>query len=318
MPIFLGHGVIFRYNGFMPRTLPPLNSIRAFEAAARHLSFSRAAEELGVTQGAISKQVLLLEDYIGMRLFERQPGGLELTERGLGLREAVCPAFTMLGDAFDRFSRRAPRSNICRLSTLTSFAAQFLVPRLGEFERRFPHIDLEILTSNRLIDLSREEVDLSVRLGHGHWEGVVSTELCPGRMVPVCTPEYYKRSDANNLQEFVDSARRAQVFSNNEWVKWFEETGLTACPDTDVFIIEDFLVSMQAVIEGQVIALLPELVVRKFLDNGRMMRFSDTDIIVPRTYHIAHKPNADRNPVVRDVIAWLHEEIAKAEISRPE
>ena len=297
---------------FMPRTLPPLNSIRAFEAAARHLSFSRAAEELSVTQGAISKQVLLLEDYIGMRLFERQPGGLQLTDRGLGLREAVSPAFAMLGDAFDRFSRRVPRSNICRLSTLTSFAAQFLVPRLAEFERCFPDVELEILTSNRLIDLSNEEVDLSVRFGGGDWDGVVSHELCSGRMVPVCTPEYYKRWMKTNLQAFVDNARRAQVFSNNEWVKWFKETGLTACPKSKIFVMEDFLVAMQAVLECQVIALLPELVVRKFLDNGRMIRFADTDIIVPRTYHIAYRPNAERNPVVRDVIAWLHGEVEKA------
>ncbi len=296
----------------MPRTLPPLNSIRAFEAAARHLSFSRAAEELGVTQGAISKQVLLLEDYIGMRLFEREPGGLNLTDRGVGLKEAVCPAFTMLGDAFDRFSRRAPRSSICRLSTLTSFAAQFLVPRLEQFGKRFPDIELEILTSNRLIDLSREEVDLSVRFGHGNWDGVVSTELCPGRMVPVCTPEYYANSDAENMHSFVNGARRAQVFSNNEWVKWSQEAGVELNRAGDVFIIEDFLVAMQAVIEGQVIALLPELVVRKFLDNGRMVRFSKTDLIVPRTYYIAHKPNAEKNPVVRDVIAWLKEEIAAA------
>ncbi|MEQ1785254.1 MAG: LysR family transcriptional regulator, partial [Hyphomonadaceae bacterium] len=102
----------------MVKPLPPLNAVRAFEAASRHLNLSRAAEELGVTQGAISKQVIALEDFIGVQLFIREPGGLQLTSEGGNLKEAIEPAFTTLADAFARYSRRSPRSNIIRVSTV--------------------------------------------------------------------------------------------------------------------------------------------------------------------------------------------------------
>ncbi|HHL42060.1 MAG TPA: LysR family transcriptional regulator [Hellea balneolensis] len=293
----------------MPRSLPPLNSVRAFEAVARLQSFSRAAEELGVTQGAISKQVLLLEDYIGMRLFERLPGGPVLTGRGVALHEGVGPAFATLSNVFTRFSRRPTRSNICRISTLSSFASQFLVPRLSKFERLFPDIELEILTSDRVVDLSREEVDFSVRFGNGEWDGVVSKPLCPGRMIPVCTPSYAKRISANSTEEFVNKSRRAQVFSNNEWALWAEAANINILPEAKVFIIEDFLVAMKATLEDQVIALLPDIVVRQYIENGRMIRFCDIDITVKRTYYVAHLPNADQRPIVRTVMDWLYQEI---------
>jgi LysR family glycine cleavage system transcriptional activator len=149
----------------MVKPLPPLNAVRAFEAASRHLNLSRAAEELGVTQGAISKQVIALEDFIGVQLFVREPGGLRLTNEGGSLKEAIAPAFTTLSEAFSRYSRRSPRSNVVRISTTASFASQFIVPRLQLFRDNFPDIDLEFITTIRLVDLAREEFDIAVRAG---------------------------------------------------------------------------------------------------------------------------------------------------------
>ena len=297
----------------MPRPLPPLNAIRAFETAARHLNFSRAAEELGVTQGAISKQILALEDIIGARLFERRPGGLSLTNEGRALNESISPAFTMLGDAFRRYSRRPPRSNICRISTLASIAAQFLIPRLDAFEEELPHIELEILTSDRLIDLAREEVDLSVRYGPGGWDGVVSSELAKGKLTPVCAPALLKRAleqSSGDLTSMVCSTRRIQTFSNNEWRTWGAAAGVDLSDAKCTFIIEDFIVVIAAVVAGQGLALLPEILVREHLADGRMVTFSETAIDWDHTYHIVHAPNAERRPIVRDVIAWLKRETA--------
>lgn len=159
----------------MVKPLPPLNAIRAFEVASRHLNLSRAAEELGVTQDAISKQVIALEEFIGIQLFVREPSGLQLTAEGGNLKEAIAPAFTTLSDAFARYSRRPPRSNTIRISTVASFASNFLVPRLAKFTERFPGCELEFLTSIRLVDLAREEFDIAVRYGPGDWDGVVAT-----------------------------------------------------------------------------------------------------------------------------------------------
>lgn len=292
----------------MTRPLPPLNAIRAFEVAARHMNFSRAAEELGVTQGAISKQVIALEDYIGMRLFERLPGGLFLTIDGNTLRDAVTPAFEILGDTFEQFSRRPPRSNICRISTVSSFATQFLVPRLQKFEKDLPHIELEILTSFRLVDLAREEIDLSIRFGAGNWDDVVSSQLVPGVLIPVCSPEYYKQSECTNVVDFVNTARRVQIFSNDEWVQWAEVAELELADPVKVYIMEDFFVAMKAVMEGHAIGLLPAILARPHLAEGRLRTFSDVHMDYPRTYYIVHRANAEHRPIVRDVIAWLRRE----------
>lgn len=308
MIYFLEQKTLSGYIWNMTRPLPPLNAIRAFEVAARHMNFSRAAEELGVTQGAISKQVIALEDYIGMRLFERLPGGLSLTVDGVKLRRAVTPVFESLSDTFNEFSRRPPRSNICRISTVSSFATQFLVPRLRKFEEDLPHIDLQILTSFRLVDLAREEIDLSIRFGEGQWDDVVSSELIPGRLIPVCCPEYYKKSECKDLESFVNSARRVNVFSNNEWGPWGEAAGIKLCEPEKVYIMEDFFVAMKSVMEGHCLGLMPAILVRPHLAEKRLRTFSDVHIDHPRTYHIVHRANAEHRPIVRDVIAWLRKE----------
>jgi LysR family glycine cleavage system transcriptional activator len=294
----------------MNRPLPPLNSIRAFEIAARHLNFSRAAEEAGVTQGAISKQILMLEDFIGIKLFERLPGGLALTDEGRALRLSVSPAFELLHQSFERFSRRPPRSNTCRLSTLGSFAAHFLVPRLDRFEQSLPHINLEILTSNRLVDFAREELDLSVRHGPGGWDDVISSELVEGNLIAVCAPEIQERRGNMDIKSFICSSRRIQVFSNNEWRKYADIIDIDLDDAPSAFIIEDFVVAIGAALSGQGLALIPEILVREYIKSGKLVAICSDRIVWDQTYYITHAPNADRNPIVRDVISWLRKEAA--------
>lgn len=289
----------------MPRHLPPLNSIRAFEAAARHLSFSQAAEELSVTQSAVSKQILILEDYIGIRLFERRPGNLNLTNRGVALKESVMPAFDILDTAFERYSRREPRSNILRLATLSSFAVQFLVPRLPTFKAKHPDICLEMLTSDRLLDLSTEEVDVSIRFGRGDWEGLVSDRLGPGTMLPVCRPDVYSKMEGANLERFVNAHQRTQVLSNNEWLEWAEIADMEISSDSPPLIIEDFLIALESALEGQSIALLPEIVVRRQLRLGTLVKFSENVVETSRTYYIAYSPTSNQNPTVKAFIDWI-------------
>jgi LysR family glycine cleavage system transcriptional activator len=294
----------------MSKPLPPLNSIRAFEVAARHTSFSRAAEEIGVTPGAISKQILALEDYIGVKLFDRLPGGLTLTPAGYSVRSSVEPAFELLSQAFSRYSRRSPRSNICRISTMASFAGQFLVPRLDKFKEELPNIDLEILTSQRLDDFSREEVDLTVRYGQGTWDDVVSTQLIKGQLVPVCSPSLLQDKADKDCHDFILTSRRIQIHSSDEWRAWSQLTQLDLSESRRPFIIEDTLVAMEATLSGQGIALLPEVIARHNIENGKLVTFSDQWLPWNKTYFVTHTSNADRNPVIRDVIAWIKKEVA--------
>ena len=287
----------------MSRSLPPLNALRAFEAAARHLSFSRAAEELGVTQGAISKHVIALEDFVGAQVFLRAPTGLSLTQEGYTLTEALRPAFAMMTDAFAHYHRRPPRSSICRIATLASFAGQFLVPHLPAFRAAHPDIEIEFITSTRLVDLTREEADLSVRYGLGEYEGLVSTRLVKGVLAPVCAPSVFTEH-GDDAEHLVASCRRIQSAGYNEWRDWSAVTGigLSASPP---WVIEDFLVAIRAATLGQGVALLPYILVQDELSSGALVEFSPARLDVDHTYHLAHTTTSVRRPYVQAVADWL-------------
>jgi LysR family transcriptional regulator, glycine cleavage system transcriptional activator len=293
----------------MVKPLPPLNAVRAFEAASRHLNLSRAAEELGVTQGAISKQVIALEDFIGAQLFHREPGGLVLTNEGGSLKEAIAPAFNMLGEAFSRYSRRPPRSNVCRISTTASFASQFLVPRLNIFREKFPDIELEFLTTIRLVDLSREEFDIAVRYGGGIYDGVISTPLSEPVLYGVCTPEIYERNQ-RDPQAIVLNERRIQCATYNEWRDYAELTKTDFSGTKPTIVIEEFQVALTAACHGQGVVLLPGILVRERVKRGELVVFSDKRVKNEYTFHICHTPNFRRSPVVPEVVAWLKSEAA--------
>lgn len=293
----------------MVKPLPPLNAVRAFEAASRHLNLSRAAEELGVTQGAISKQVIALEDYIGAQLFIREPAGLRLTNEGGSLKEAIEPAFTMLCEAFSRYSRRPPRSNICRISTTASFASQFLVPRLGMFRERFPGVELEFLTTIRLVDLNREEFDIAVRYGGGQYDGVISTPLCEPVLIPVCTPQVLA-DGGDTLASLIARTRRIQCSAYNEWRDWAEAEKFDLSGAMPTIVIEEFQVALMAALAHQGLALLPEILVRDRMKKGELVAFSKARVKTDYNFFIVHAPNALRRPVVPEVIAWLKAEAA--------
>lgn len=291
----------------MPNPLPPLNAIRVFDAAARHLSFVRASEELGVTQSAVSKQIAILEDFIGGQLFERIPGGVSLTLEGRELRNAISPAFSMINKSFERYSRRAPRSNKFRLATVASFASQFLVPRLDDFERVFPASELEILTSDRVLDLNREEIDISIRYGAGEWENVIAHPLLDGKLIPVCAPQLWETADGD-IAKLILTSRRIQAFSTNEWEIWAASSGISIEQSNSTFTMEHFLVALQAAISRQGVALLPEIIVRQHLAKGQLIQFSGA-IDWPQTFFIVHLLRAEKRPMTREVIAWLRKQV---------
>ena len=297
------------YSHDMTTTLPPLNAIRVFETAARHENFARAAEELSVTQSAVSKQISILEDYIGGQLFERHKRGVSLTLEGRELKLSLAPAFEILASSFDRYSRRPPRSNKFRLATVASFASQFLVPRLPEFEAAFPDLELEILTSDRVLDLSREEVDLSVRYGAGGWQGEVSQQLTNGKLVPVCKPPGPILRGAEGASSN-SPVRRIQVFSADEWKHWTPAPELQIDFIASKVVMEHFLVAVRAVVSGIGVALLPEVIVRDNLKRGEMVQFG-ASIDWAQAFHLVHRPNAQRFERTQRVMDWLHSAIER-------
>ena len=291
----------------MTASKPPLNAIRAFEVAARRKTFSRAADELGVTQGAVSKQVIALEDFIGTQLFERLPTGLSLTEEGKALQSSLSPAFASIDAAFDNFRRRAPRERSCRVATIASFASHFLAPRLDAFESAFPDIRLQVLSSDRVLDLSREEIDFGVRYGVGDWDGIISEPLLPGRLAPVCAPHLLEEADGD-LQRLLRNNRRIEIFTRKEWSA---HDAFGDAPKSE-FVAEDFLVALAAAKSGQGLVLAPDILVWEAIKSEELVYFSDIRIDWPQTYHIAYLPGAERKPHIRAITEWLKAEMANA------
>src|ERR1700741_3953785 len=171
--------------------LPPLPAIRAFEAAARHESFTKAAAELGMTQAAVSYQVKLLEDRVGAPLFLRQSRRVVLSEAGRRLAPPVTEAFQRLQAAFALMRETNERG--LSVTVIQSFATNWLVPRLGTFQMAHPDIAVRVDTAGRMIDLTREDIDVGIRTGRGNWPGLKAHLLMPSEFTPLCSAEFLAR-----------------------------------------------------------------------------------------------------------------------------
>jgi len=209
----------------MPRQLPPLNALRAFEAAARSESFTRAAEELCVTQGAVSHQVKALEAELGLKLFNREQQGLVITEAGRVYLEVLRDAFDRIAVGTERLLQRQS-AGLLTVSTSPNFAAKWLVHRLARFAELHPAIDLRIGAALHHIDFAREDVDLAIRHGDGQPNGLHMTRLCTEELMLVCNPKLL--SGENALRTPADLAGHTLLHINdrNDWAKWLESAGV--------------------------------------------------------------------------------------------
>jgi len=209
----------------MPRRLPPLNAVKAFEAAARSKSFTRAAEELFVTPGAVSQQVKGLETELGLKPFNRERQRLIITEAGREYLVVVRDALDQIALGTERLARRQ-RSCVLTVSVSPDFAAKWLVSRLGRFAEAHPEIDLRVAASDHHVDFAREDVDLAVRHGDGQWPDLDVARLCAERLFPVCSPRLIR--GRNRVKEASDLLKfpllRLEDWTN--WGRWFEAAGV--------------------------------------------------------------------------------------------
>ena len=210
----------------MKRSLPPLNGLRAFEAAARHMSFTDAADELSVTQAAISHQVRGLEQRLGLKLFVRRNRSLLLSEAGQAYLPSVRGAFDQLNEATEKLLQK-DRGGHLTVTTTASFAMKWVVPRLGGFQRANPEIDVRISTNTGLVDFSREDVDIGIRYGRGHWPGLTAERLVTEDVMPVCAPSLLKGPNA--LKKPADLKRFTLLHIGSfpdDWQVWLTAAGV--------------------------------------------------------------------------------------------
>ncbi|THD81268.1 MAG: transcriptional regulator GcvA [Phenylobacterium sp.] len=236
----------------MSRAQLPLNALRAFEASARHLSFTRAAAELYVTQAAVSHQVKALEARLGVSLFRRLARGLVLTDEGQALLPAVGDSFDRIGRALQRFQSGAVRE-VLSVGVVGTFAVRWLLPRLAAFQEAHPLIELRLLTHNNKVDLAAEGLDLAIRFGDGAWHGVRAEQILTAPLTPLCTPRLAARLES---PQDLASLPLLRSYRSQEWPAWFAAVGLEA-PRLSGPVFDSLSLMIQAAAMGAGVALGP-------------------------------------------------------------
>lgn len=249
----------------MDRSQLPLNALRAFEAAARHLSFTRAAAELCVSQAALSHQIKSLEERLGFSLFRRLPRGVALTDEGGALVPALRDSFDRIGAALDLFADGQARE-VVTLGVVSTFATGWLLPRLDDFAIQHSEIDLRILTNNNKPDLAGEGLNFAIRFGDGSWHGVESTLLMAAPLVPMCAASHLPALNAP-ADLFAHDLLRS--YRTVEWPSWFAAVGLPP-PKLKGPIFDSSVAIAQATIAGAGIGLLPPAMFETELASGRL------------------------------------------------
>ena len=291
------------------RQLPALNAIKAFEAASRHESFSRAADELFVTHGAVSHQIRALEAELGIALFERDGKRVRLTEVGCRYAKEVRAALMALAEA-TRSVRAGDRERRLVVSILSSFAARWVTPRIGHFIEQYPEIDLELLSTNALADFARDDVDAAVRFGFGQYEGLHVEPLLDEVFFPVCSPNY----NSGQLPATpADLPSYALLRSDDElWRPWFAAAGLISASEPKRGVLyQDSSNLLQAAADGQGIALVRRSIAMHEIAAGRLVRLFDIDGPSPWAYYFVCPPRSMETARVRAFRDWLFEEVEK-------
>ena len=255
----------------MTARLPSLNGLRAFEAAARHLSFTLAAAELNVTQTAISHQIKRLEEELGIRLFIRQNRALALTGEARDYLPGVRAAFNDLRLATDRLLRRDD-DKVLTVSTLASLAAKWLLPRLTDFQEAHPGIDVRITTSASFVDFQRDNVDAAIRYGRGQWPGLRADWLMADELFPVCSPALVKGDKPLRCPEDLKDHVLLHTNNSDDWRLWLTAAGLSARISRQPGITFDMtFMTVQAAIDGIGVAMGRTSYVQDDIAKGRLV-----------------------------------------------
>lgn len=294
----------------MSRRLPPLNGLKAFEAAARHESFTRAAEELNVTQGAVSHQVKALEENLGLKLFNREPQRLVLTEAGRGYFAVVRDALDRIAAGTDQLLQRQS-SGVLTVSMSPNFAAKWLVHRLGRFAEDYPEIDLRVSATLHHVDFAREEVDVAIRHGDGTAPGLDITRLSTEELIPVCSPALLEGPHPIRTPADLAHHTLLHLEHRRDWAKWFDAAGLRDADLSRGPIFNQASMAVDAAVDGQGVALARTGLATHDLINRRLVRPFDLALPVTYAYWIVCPKATAKLPKITVFRDWLVAEAAK-------
>jgi LysR family glycine cleavage system transcriptional activator len=293
----------------MVRHLPPLNGLKAFEAAARSESFTRAAEELNVTQGAVSHQVKALEDTLGLKLFHRERQRLILTEAGRDYLTVIRDALDQIAVGTERLLQRQ-ESGALIVSTSPDFAAKWLVNRLSRFAEKYPDVDLRVSATTHYVDFARDDVDIAIRHGDGNWPGLDVQRLYSERLFPVCSPKLV--AGRNRITKAADLLKfpLLRLEDAKNWTRLFKAAGVKATVGPGP-VLNRASMLIDAAIDGQGIALARTALAAWDLINGRLVRPVDVSLRMANTYWIVCPKSASTVPKIAAFRNWIFAEAAE-------
>ena len=286
----------------------PLNALRAFEAAARHLSFTRAASELNVTQTAVAAQVKKLEAQLGTPLFRRLPRGLALTDEGEALLPMLTDAFGRISAMLDRFQGGNYREPLT-VGAVGTFAVGWLLPRLEAFERDHPFVDMRLLTHNNRVEVAAEGLDYAIRFGEGAWHGIHAHPLFEAPLSPVCAPDL-----ASRLSTPFELVRQPLLrsYRADEWGRWFAAAGVADMPLLRGPVFDSSLALAAAAAQGAGVALLPVRLFDSDIRNRRLVQPFQLSVAVGR-YWLTRLQSRAVSPAMLAFRTWLLAEAASCD-----
>lgn len=304
----------------MLRHIPGLQSLKAFDASARHLNFTRAAAELNVTPAAVSHQIKELEEAVGVPLFQRTSRHMQLTRQGQILKPAIADALEGLTRALQKL-RQVENPTQVRVTASPSIAAKWLVPRIDRFLEEMPGADVRIDVSSEPLDFDREDIDVAIRFGEGIYPGLVVEKLFHDTLFPVCSPELLKSAkplrEPRDLLQFtlihLDWEAQGAVWPN--WRMWMLAAGVKDFNDTRGLHFSQTSLAVQAAVDGHGVALGDSTLVADDLASGRLVKPFELSLKSPAqfAYHLITRRETAERPMTRAFRNWIIAEAAASQ-----
>jgi len=290
------------------RQLPPLTPLPAFEASARLLSFTRAAEELYVSQAAISRHIRVLEENLGLKLFERGPRRIRLTEHGQRFQHVIAVALDLVEDAARSLRDQAPSHDLTIAADI-SMAHLWLLPRFPLFREEYPDIAVSVLASEREQDCLKDEIDLALLYGNGDWPGFDAHLLVDEEIFPVCSPEYLKDHPAiNQPADLVNEVLldlKGERWDWVDWRQWLTETDVVMPDTTKTYAFNSLPLLVQAAARGQGVGLGWRSLVDDYLQDGTLVKPFDRSLKTDRGYYVIKRANVRMSPETKILFDWV-------------
>lgn len=288
--------------------LPPLNALKAFESAARHLNFTKAAEDLFVTQAAVSHQIKLLEDFLGVSLFHRRNRLLELTELGAQYFYEVQPLLEQISLATDKIRQQSGRQ-ILTISVPQTFGMHWLVPRLADFHEKYPDVEVRIKGVDQDEGVLGKDIDVAIYYGNGDWNDLESIRLTESRIVILASPEYLSRNTIRSPKDLVNK-HLLHSSTYNKWKKMIEHLDMKAEIDAETgSIFSHTFMLLQAAMHQQGVAIANQLLAQHEIDKGTLIEPFPTTLFDEKSFYVVYPSQSLQSPKVQQFVEWMQQKM---------